>query len=153
MALVKERLKVDWTSVNRTAFIDSMIEVQESGVFTDSGFKTAQWTSIMEGFERRTNLVYDKQQLQNQHAELKRKYGIFSALNNNSGRSRGSEKFSIYISTSLMSTIGFPFSIRWPQAVMYQFGSPQLMIFDSCSVHVSKMLDAHALARYHIVGL
>ena len=85
MALVKERLKVDWTSVNRTAFIDSMIEVQESGVFTDSGFKTAQWTSIVEGFERRTNLVYDKQQLQNQHAELKRKYGIFSALKNNSG--------------------------------------------------------------------
>ena len=34
MALVKERLKVDWTSVNRTAFIDSMIEVQGSGVFT-----------------------------------------------------------------------------------------------------------------------
>ena len=85
MALVKERLKVDWTSVNRTAFLDAMIEVQESGVITDSGFKTAQWTSIVEGFERRTNLVYDKQQLQNQHAELKRKYGIFSALKNNSG--------------------------------------------------------------------
>ena len=85
MALVKERLKVDWTSVNRTAFLDAMIEVQESGVITDSGFKTAQWTSIVEGFERHTNLVYDKQQLQNQHAELKRKYGIFSALKNYSG--------------------------------------------------------------------
>ena len=36
---------------------------------------------------------------------------------------------------------------------MYQSRSPQLMIFDSCSVHVSKMLDAHALARYHIVGI
>ena len=45
-----------------------------------------------------------------------------------------------------------PISMRWPQAVMYQSRSPQLMIFDSCSVHVSKMLDAHALARYHIVG-
>ena len=39
----------------------------------------------MKGFERRTNFVYDKQQLQNQRAELKRKYGIFSALKNNSG--------------------------------------------------------------------
>ena len=29
---------------------------------------------------------------------------------------------------------------------------PQLMIFDSCSVHVSKMLDDHELARYPIVG-
>ena len=85
MAMVKERLKVDWTPVNRTAFIDAMIEVQESGIFTDSGFKTAQWTSIVKGFEIRTNLEYDKQQLQNQHAELKRKYGIFSALKNNSG--------------------------------------------------------------------
>ena len=36
-----------------------------------------------------------------------------------------------------MSTTGFPFSMRWPQAVMYQFRSSQLMIFDSCSVHVS----------------
>ena len=41
--MVEERLKVDWTSVNRTAFIDAMIEVQESGFKTDSG---AQWTSI-----------------------------------------------------------------------------------------------------------
>ena len=48
---------------------------------------------------------------------------------------------------------GFPFSMRWPQAVMYQSRSPQLMIFDSCSVHVSKMLDDHELARYPIVGL
>ena len=36
--MVDERLKVDWTSVNRTAFIDAMIEVQESGFKTDSGF-------------------------------------------------------------------------------------------------------------------
>ena len=56
-------------------------------------------------------------------------------------------------STCLMSIIGFPFSIRWPQAVMYQSRSLQLMIFDSCSVHVSKMLDDHELARYPIVGL
>ena len=83
--MIKERLKVDWTSANRTAFIDAMIEVQDSGIFTDSGFKTAQWTAIVKGFEIRTNLEYDKQQLQNQHAELKRKYGIFSALKNNSG--------------------------------------------------------------------
>ena len=41
MAMIKERLKVDWTSANRTAFIDAMIEVQDSGIFTDSGFKTA----------------------------------------------------------------------------------------------------------------
>ena len=44
--MVEERLKVDWSSVNRTAFINAMIEVQESGFKTDSGFKTAQWTSI-----------------------------------------------------------------------------------------------------------
>ena len=44
-------------------------------------------------------------------------------------------------SASLMSIIGFPFSMRWPQAVMYQSRSPQLMIFDSRSVHVSRMLD------------
>ena len=44
-------------------------------------------------------------------------------------------------STSLMSIIGFPFSMRWPQAVMYQSRSLQLMIFDSRSVHVSRMLD------------
>ena len=52
-----------------------------------------------------------------------------------------------------MSIIGFPFSMRWPQAVMYQSRSPQLMIFDSCSVHVSRMLDDLEPARYHIVGL
>ena len=36
-----------------------------------------------------------------------------------------------------MSIVGFPFSMRWPQAVMHQFRSSQLMISDSCSVHVS----------------
>ena len=36
--MVEERLKVDWTSVNRTAFIDAMIEVQEGGFKTDSDF-------------------------------------------------------------------------------------------------------------------
>ena len=53
----------------------------------------------------------------------------------------------------LMSLIGFLFSMRSPQAVIYHFRSTQLMIFDSCSPHVSRMLDDHALARFHIVGL
>ena len=33
MAMVKERLKVDWTSVNRTAFIDAMIRGAEKWYF------------------------------------------------------------------------------------------------------------------------
>ena len=37
-------------------------------------------------------------------------------------------KFYCEKSISLMSLIEFPFSMRWPQAVMYQSLSPQLMI-------------------------
>ena len=51
-----------------------------------------------------------------------------------------------------MSLIGFPFSMRWPQAVMYQSRSPQLMIFDSCSWHVSKMLDDTISYRWAVIG-
>ena len=46
-----------------------------------------------------------------------------------------------------------PLSMRWPLAVMYQSRSPYLMIFDSCSWHISRMLDDLEPARYPIVGL
>ena len=62
------------------------------------------------------------------------------------GRSRGSKN-------NWVPIVGFPFSMRWPQAAMYQFRSPQLMIFDSCSWHVSRMLDDQEPVRYPIVGL
>ena len=59
--------------------------MQGTGVFTDSRFKTAQWRSIQEGFEKCTGLTYDKQQLQNQFAGPVRNYGVYSALKENSG--------------------------------------------------------------------
>ena len=62
------------------------------------------------------------------------------------GRSRGSKN-------NWVPIVGFPFSMRWPQAAMYQFRSPQLMILDSCSWHVSRMLDDQEPVRYPIVRL
>ena len=43
-----------------------------------------------------------------------------------------------------------PVSTRWPLAVMYQYRSPQWMIFDSCSWYVSRMLDDLEPAQYSI---
>ena len=42
--------------------------------------------------------------------------------------------------------------MRWPQAVMYQFRSPQLMIFDSCSRHASSTRARTISYRWAVIG-
>ena len=62
-----------------------MIDVQSHGSFTSSSFKSAEWTSITAKFLGRSGLFYDNQQLQKQHAELKKKYCGFLSIKENSG--------------------------------------------------------------------
>ena len=81
----KDKTKVYWTPSLRTQLISTMIDEQGSGSFSDSGFKSVQWSSIMAKFFEKSGCCYDKQQLQNQHAELKKKFSIFTALKENSG--------------------------------------------------------------------
>ena len=61
------------------------MDVQSPGSFTSSSFKSAEWTSITAKFFERSGLFYDKQQLQKQHAELKKKYSVFLSIKENSG--------------------------------------------------------------------
>ena len=77
--------KVNWSNKNKGIFSDVMQITQKGGCFSDSGFKKSQWTEIVEAFYVRTGLRYTRQQLQNCYAELKKKYGIFSILKDNSG--------------------------------------------------------------------
>ena len=57
------------------------------------------------------------------------------------------------ISTSLMSLIGFPFLMRWPQAVMYQSRSPQLMIFVRICFEDARRSRARTISyRWTVIG-
>ena len=70
-------VKVDWKPRMRTSFIEAMRHVHEQGGSSDNGFRSREWTEIKERFTEVTGLDYSKQQLQNQHAELKKKYAVF----------------------------------------------------------------------------
>ena len=62
--------------------------------------------------------------------------------------SEGSQNLNGKINIPTVSSIGFPFSTRWPLAVLYQYRSPQWMIFDSCLWYISRMIDDSEPAQY-----
>jgi hypothetical protein len=74
-----------WTDDLRTQFIFVLVEKTNLGVYTDTGFKSADWKWIMSEFNDRTRAGFEKSQLQSQYAELKKKFGIVSDLKSNSG--------------------------------------------------------------------
>ena len=55
------------------------------GNFTDGGFKAQGWNRIRDDFNRETGLTLDKQKLQNQMSDMKKKYTIFQQTVDNSG--------------------------------------------------------------------
>lgn len=79
------KCKVEWHLENKRLFVHAMLEVlRKSGTSCESGFKSAQWTEILNIFSRSSGSKYDKQQLQSQHAEMKKKHSRFKAIVENS---------------------------------------------------------------------
>ena len=74
-----------WTDELRTTLVMVLVDRTNMGVFTDSGFKSADWKWIQTEFNGKAGQSFDKSQLQSQCGELKKKYGIVSALRANSG--------------------------------------------------------------------
>ena len=67
---VKEVFK--WTEVLRKNLVEMCLEAHARGNFTDSGFKSAEWSKIEEKFNSISGeMKANRQQLQNQLAELK----------------------------------------------------------------------------------
>ena len=80
------KCKVEWHLENKRLFVNAMLEVQrKSGSSSDSGFKTAQWTEILNIFGQASGTKYDRQQLQSQQADMKKKYSKLKAVIDNSG--------------------------------------------------------------------
>ena len=66
---VKEVFK--WTEVLRKNLVETCLEAQARGNFTDSGFKSAEWSKIEKKFNSISGeMKAYRQQLQNQLAEL-----------------------------------------------------------------------------------
>ena len=65
---VKEVFK--WTEVLRKNLVETCLEAHARGNFTDSGFKSAEWSKIEEKFNSISGeMKANRQQLQNQLAE------------------------------------------------------------------------------------
>jgi hypothetical protein len=77
--------KAKWTADLRKMLIDICIEIKAEGGFCDSGFKAEQWHKIVNRFKELTGVTFAPQQLQSQYSDLKKKYGIFKSLVENSG--------------------------------------------------------------------
>lgn len=78
-------LPASWTDQLRKHFIEAVKDEIKSGVFTDSGFKAASWKRIVIHFKNYAHVEYSKSQLQNQYAQMKKKYTEFHNLKENSG--------------------------------------------------------------------
>ena len=64
-----------WTEELVRIFVASLEdECRITGQLTDNGFKVSQWTSICLRFNEASGCNFDKQQLHNKYADLKRDY-------------------------------------------------------------------------------
>ena len=98
MAAKSGVVKVDWLKWNKDIVVDVLLQIQSQGDFAGNGFKKNQWTAIEEEFKNRSGL-HSWQQLQNCYAELKKKFGVFSILKDNSGFGWDEAKQVIFIIT------------------------------------------------------
>jgi hypothetical protein len=64
--------RVAWNDFLRKTFIECLVKQLTLGGFCDQGFKKQEWEAIVRDFNSRTNMTLDKQQLQNQHSDLKK---------------------------------------------------------------------------------
>ena len=76
---------VKWNAVMLYEFIQAMKAEIQRGNFTDSGFKSASWKTILSNFNDTLKMSLTVNQLQNKYGPLKIKYGIFKALCESSG--------------------------------------------------------------------
>jgi hypothetical protein len=74
-----------WTAALKTNFVCAMQAEQLKGTFTSSGFKKSAWSSIMNGFNNRSNTNYTTEQLSSQYAQLKKSYMQVKSLRDKSG--------------------------------------------------------------------
>ena len=83
---MSEKEKARWSTNLRKIFIDILIEfISKNGRTTDGTFKSADWTTITNNFNRVSGKNYLKNQLQGQFAELKKKFIAFEKLKGFSG--------------------------------------------------------------------
>ena len=71
-----------WNDAMRVILFDTRFEAQRKEGFMDSGFESAEWSKIEEKFNSIFEITVNKQQLQNQFAELKRFYTMYGYIIN-----------------------------------------------------------------------
>jgi hypothetical protein len=77
--------KAEWDNDQRQVLIAEIKNEMARGITSESGFKKQSWQRILHNFNETTRLFYNKDQIQSQWSELKKKYVIFLKLKENSG--------------------------------------------------------------------
>lgn len=76
---------ISWSSEMVKILIEECLVVKHSIGFADSGFKKQHWMLILNEFCKRSRKSVSKGKLHNKHSELKKDFGIWKELCNNSG--------------------------------------------------------------------
>ena len=83
-AIKPEKKSANWTKIRKAVLLEVFIKFTNSN-FTDNGFKTETWNKIVPLFNSRTNLAYERSQLQSKYNQLKKAYLIMELLRGQSG--------------------------------------------------------------------
>ena len=108
--------KVRWNDHMRKILIDCYLAELDVNVGADNGLKSQQWNSLTAKFAVDAGVPLTKSQLQNQHADLKKKWGAYSDLLKQSGFGWNASTSTpnceprVFISLYLNSTLSFSLS-------------------------------------------
>ncbi|XXG84967.1 hypothetical protein AAC387_Pa11g0161 [Persea americana] len=80
-----DRTKADWTLQRDACLVELLIEQQNAGNRSDTGWKKEAWKYMVDAFNRRFGIDNNVQQLKSRIAQLKKNYNIVRQLLNQSG--------------------------------------------------------------------
>ena len=80
----KETAGAEWND-ERTRLLIRLLLKHVAGSTSENGIKEQVWQQILESFNQQFKLNWNKDQLHNRYDSLKRDYGIFKQMKNNSG--------------------------------------------------------------------
>ncbi|XP_052195661.1 L10-interacting MYB domain-containing protein-like [Diospyros lotus] len=76
----EQQSRAKWTTPLTKILVDLMVEQVHKGNRQNHSFGKKAWNSISDDFCQKTSLKWDKEQLKNRYAVLKRQYGIVKLL-------------------------------------------------------------------------
>lgn len=93
---VEQQLRARWTNGLTKIFVDLLVDQVQRGNRLNNSFSKKAWQIMCDDFYRKTSLRWDKEQLKNRYAVLRRQYAIVNSLLDQS-------KFSLDESTGVIT--------------------------------------------------